>query len=472
MTVWAVYARVSTEEQAKFGASLASQVEAATGRAHSLGAAEVVTFVDEGVPGDILQRPGIARLREAIASRAIAGLVVYDPDRLARNLAHQLLLTEEIQTAGIKLEFVNFEWKDTDEGRLFYAIRGAIAEYEKAKIRERTSRGKWTKVKQGYSPNGRVPYGYVFDKPSRMISVSAEAARWVKQIYAWIVHDNLGPQRVANRLNALSVPPPQRARQWGASSVRHIVKNSAYKGRQVVHRYNTEGTHKNRHLPKEQRKPVLMRAPEDWLTIPIPQLIDEQTWDAAQASMADLRQKHAGRPGKHFFLLQRVAGVRHLRRVALWREGKPGAQQPVLPVHEPCESPPGEVQPPPHARRPDGGHHLGAGRRVGHRARPPRSGGHSRGTGAPTRERRSATIRSDRRRPQPSAKSARSRAAGAVSALRPGGWRPGQAGARERGPPCAEPESRESGAADRTGGPGSSDQPWLEPRGLPAAHPG
>ncbi|MDB4896883.1 MAG: PinR [Firmicutes bacterium] len=307
MSVWAVYARVSTEEQAKFGASLASQIEAATDRALALGAGEVITFVDEGVPGDVLGRPGITRLREAMANRSIAGLVVYDPDRLARNLAHQLLLTEEIQTAGVKLEFVNFEWKDTDEGRLFYSIRGAIAEYEKAKIRERTTRGKWAKVKQGYSPNGRVPYGYLFDKPSRTISVNPETAAWVKQIFFWIAREGLGPQRLANRLNALNVPPPQRASQWGTSSLRHIIRNPAYKGRQVVHKYNTEGTHKNPHLPKEQRIPVLMRAPEDWLTIPIPQLIDEPTWALAQAAMGDLRHKHAGRPGKHFFLLQRIA---------------------------------------------------------------------------------------------------------------------------------------------------------------------
>lgn len=307
MSVWAVYARVSTEEQAKFGASLGSQVEAARNRAVELGALEVVEFIDEGVPGDVLTRPGISKLREAVANRAISGLVVYDPDRLARNLSHQLLITEEIQSAGVRLEFVNFEWKDTDEGRLFYSIRGAISEYEKAKIRERTSRGKWAKVKQGQSPNGRVPYGYTFDKPTRTISINEETAPWVKQIFAWITEEGMGPRRLANRLNALNVPPPQRAKTWGTSSIRHIVRNPAYMGQQLVHKYNTEGTHKNPHLPPEQRKAITMRAPEEWMSIPIPKLIDERTWELAQEAMEDARRKHAGRPTKHVFLLSRVA---------------------------------------------------------------------------------------------------------------------------------------------------------------------
>jgi site-specific DNA recombinase len=307
LSVWAVYARVSTEEQAKFGASLASQVEAARNRAVELGASEVVEFVDEGVPGDVLGRPGITRLREAIANRAIAGLVVYDPDRLARNLSHQLLITEEIQTAGVKLEFINFEWKDTDEGRLFYSIRGAISEYEKAKIRERTGRGKWTKVKQGFSPNGRVPYGYLFDKPTRTIAVNGETAPWIHKIFSWITEEGLGPHRLAARLNGLNVPPPARAEKWGTSSLRHIISNPAYTGLQVVHKYNTEGTHKNPHVPKEQRKSAKERPPEEWMTIPVPKLVDERTWELAQEAMLDLRRKYAGREAKHFFLLSRVA---------------------------------------------------------------------------------------------------------------------------------------------------------------------
>jgi site-specific DNA recombinase len=307
LSVWAIYARVSTEEQAKFGASLASQAEAAKQRATELGALDIVEFIDEGVPGDVLTRPGITKLREAVANRAIAGLVVYDPDRLARNLSHQLLITEEIQAAGVKLEFVNFEWKDTDEGRLFYSIRGAISEYEKAKIRERTSRGKWTKVKQGQSPNGRVPYGYSFDKPSRTVTVNEETAEWVRRIFSWITEEGLGPRRLAGRLNALNVPPPERAEQWGTSSLRHIVRNPAYMGQQIVHRYNTEGTHKNRHVPKHQRKATTERPPEEWMMIPIPKLIDERTWEMAQEAMQDLRRKYAGREARHFFLLNRVA---------------------------------------------------------------------------------------------------------------------------------------------------------------------
>lgn len=306
LSIWAVYARVSTEEQAKFGASLGSQVEAARLRATDLGATEIVVFVDQGVPGDVLTRPGLTKLRDAIANRAIAGVVVYDPDRLARNLSLQLLITEEIQNAGLKLEFVNFEWKDTDEGRLFYSIRGAIAEYEKAKIRERTTRGKWAKARQGFSPTGRVPYGYTFDKHSKRISVNTQTVPHLQSIFTWLTADDLGPSRIANRLNAMQVPPPLHAPRWGASSIRHIVRNPAYLGRQIVHRLNTEGTHRNPHIPKEQRKAAVERPAAEWLTIAVPRLIDDRTWDLANRALANLSRKYAGRPEHHFFLLKRL----------------------------------------------------------------------------------------------------------------------------------------------------------------------
>ncbi|MDF2630880.1 MAG: cisA2, partial [Symbiobacteriaceae bacterium] len=110
----------------------------------------------------------------------------------------------------------------------------------------------------------------------------------------------------ATRLNGLKVPPPQRAEKWATCSIRHIISNPAYTGLQVVHKYNTEGTHKNPHLPKEQRKSATMRPPEDWMTIPIPKLVDERTWELAQEALVDRRRKYAGREAKHFFLLSRV----------------------------------------------------------------------------------------------------------------------------------------------------------------------
>jgi site-specific DNA recombinase len=177
MPAAAVYVRVSTEDQARHGYSLQAQVEACRARAEALGASDVKVFADEGVSGALLARPGLNALREAVRSRAAALVVVWDPDRLSRNLSHQLLLTEEIEQARVRLEFVNFEWKSTPEGQLFYALRGAIAQYEKEKIRERTGRGRLQKARQGKLPAAFRPYGYDYDPGASLLVVKPEEAQ-------------------------------------------------------------------------------------------------------------------------------------------------------------------------------------------------------------------------------------------------------------------------------------------------------
>jgi site-specific DNA recombinase len=58
---------------------------------------------DEGISGTTLDRPGLRKLRELVNTKAIHAAIVYDPDRLSRNLGHQLLMAEEFEQAAVKL---------------------------------------------------------------------------------------------------------------------------------------------------------------------------------------------------------------------------------------------------------------------------------------------------------------------------------------------------------------------------------
>src|SRR6202034_3830446 len=84
-------------------------------------------FADDGYKGGDLVRPGLTKVRELIRSRSIDVFLVYDPDRLARKLAHQLILTEECEKAGVRLEFVTMPNTDSMEGRLLLNFRGVMA---------------------------------------------------------------------------------------------------------------------------------------------------------------------------------------------------------------------------------------------------------------------------------------------------------------------------------------------------------
>ena len=66
--------------------------------------------------------------------------MAYDPDRLSRNLADLLLLDNEFTRYGAKLEFITQEMDTSPEGKMFFAIRGAVGQYEREKIKEGSMR--------------------------------------------------------------------------------------------------------------------------------------------------------------------------------------------------------------------------------------------------------------------------------------------------------------------------------------------
>ena len=144
----AIYARVSSEQQAEAG-TIENQVEALKQWVHQddLSVDAELCFIDEGYSGATLVRPALERLRDLVAAGAMDRLYVHSPDRLARKYAYQVLLVDEFQRCGVDLIFLNQELGHTPEADLLLQVQGMIAEYERAKILERSRRGKRRQIK-------------------------------------------------------------------------------------------------------------------------------------------------------------------------------------------------------------------------------------------------------------------------------------------------------------------------------------
>ena len=87
-------------------------------------------------------RPALERLRDAVAAGSINRLYVHSPDRLARRYAYQVLLIDEIRRAGVEIVFLNRPIDLSPEDDLLLQVQGMVAEYERAKILERSRCGK------------------------------------------------------------------------------------------------------------------------------------------------------------------------------------------------------------------------------------------------------------------------------------------------------------------------------------------
>src|SRR5687768_9127005 len=148
--LWAIlYARVSTDEQARSGYSLAQQLEALREYAAREGYEVLEEASDPGQSGASLERPGMDRVRDLVAAGGISVVLAQDRDRFAREPAYNYLLKKEFEEHGTKIRALNDRGDDSPEGELTDGIVDQLAKYERAKIAERTRRGKLRRAREG-----------------------------------------------------------------------------------------------------------------------------------------------------------------------------------------------------------------------------------------------------------------------------------------------------------------------------------
>ena len=161
----AMYVRVSTQRQAQTQ-TIEQQIERLEKQAQQQGWNVPLenVFRDDGHSGSTLKRPGLDRLRDRVARRELDLIAMTAPDRLARNYVHQVLLLEELEKYGCRVEFLDRPMSQDPHDQLLLQIRGAVAEYERTLITERMRRGRLRKLEAGLLlPWTRPPYGYRVD---------------------------------------------------------------------------------------------------------------------------------------------------------------------------------------------------------------------------------------------------------------------------------------------------------------------
>ena len=164
MTRAATYSRVSSDRQ-EHEETIHSQIAELRARVRDDGVSDYHEYTDEGYGRDNLVRPGLDHLRDLMAQGELDRLYVQCPDRLASG-AKLMVLVEEFQEHGVEVVFLKGSVDETPEGKLLLHMQGAIAEYERTKIAERTRRGKLYWARQGAMVGGHAPYGYRFVRRS------------------------------------------------------------------------------------------------------------------------------------------------------------------------------------------------------------------------------------------------------------------------------------------------------------------
>src|SRR3990170_7417199 len=113
-----LYARVSTDEQARSGYSLAQQIEALREYATREGYEVIEKVEDRGQSGASLERPGMDRIRDLVAAGGVAVVLAQDADRVTRDPIHRAFLDEEMERFGTRLMALDDWGDDSHEGEL------------------------------------------------------------------------------------------------------------------------------------------------------------------------------------------------------------------------------------------------------------------------------------------------------------------------------------------------------------------
>jgi site-specific DNA recombinase len=331
----ALYARVSTTRQ-QMDMTIEQQIERLREYVKEQPGwhlEEKHIYLDEGYSGAKFNRPGLDRLREHMAKAEFEMILITAPDRLARNYVHQMLLIEEFQNLGCQVQFLERPMSQDPHDQLLLQTRGAVAEYERSLITERMRRGRRAKLRSGLLlPWTVVPYGYLLDpdnpRDASKVSLDPAKSEVVRQMFAWYTD----PQRrcslywIAKKLSDEGIPTPKGGIRWNVSTIRGILRSPAYAGMAYSGR--------TRPVPASRRKSALQpvgpgeskgTAPqEDWIGIPVPAVVSQEVYDAAQQRLDENKQMARRNNHRHDYLLRGLVSCGQCRLSCTGRMVRPG----------------------------------------------------------------------------------------------------------------------------------------------------
>ena len=298
----ALYCRLSRDDNMDSESnSIQNQRKILQKAAKDKGYTDTIFFVDDGITGTTMKRPGFQKMLTAIEAGYISAVFVKDLSRLGRNYIEVGKLTEEFfPLHDIRLVAVS-DGVDSDEGEDdFTPFKNIMNEYYAKDISKKRRIVNKMKGNAGV-PLSPPPYGYIKnpDDP-RFWVVEPEAAEVVRRIYRMAL-EGYGLAEIAARLAADGVVNPTyywRSRgtsrggskstveptKWGHTTVKKILTLQEYCGDVINFKsYSKSYKMKKRIENPEENRAIFLNVHEA--------IIDRQTWEKVQAFQKGTRRK-------------------------------------------------------------------------------------------------------------------------------------------------------------------------------------
>lgn len=298
----ALYCRLSRDDNMDSESnSIQNQKKILQKVAREKGYTDTIFFVDDGITGTTMKRPGFQKMLSAIEAGYISAVFVKDLSRLGRNYIEVGKLTEEFfPLHDVRLIAVS-DGVDSNEGDDdFTPFRNIMNEWYAKDISKKRKIVNKMKGNSGI-PLSQPPYGYT-KKPDdpRFWVIDREAADVVRRIYS-LALDGFGLAEIAatlgkdgivnptyywrskgiNRSGSKSTVEPTK---WGPTTIKKILTLQEYCGDVINFKsYSKSYKIKRRIENPEENRAIFLNVHEP--------IIDRATWEKVQSMMKGTRRK-------------------------------------------------------------------------------------------------------------------------------------------------------------------------------------
>ena len=275
----AIYARVSTTEQAEEGYSIDEQIRVLKEFCEKEGYVVYDEYVDRGISGkNITGRPAIKRLLADAEQKKFDIVLVWKMNRLARKSLDLMNIVEQLNSKNIAFRSYTEKYEtETPTGKLHFQMMAAIAEYERNNIAENVKMGMIARAKDGQWNGGQVMGYDVVEKDSENkkrkqtgLQIKEQEAKIIRLIFKMYTTGH-GYKAIANKINQDGYRT-KKNKTFSLNAIKTIVTNPVYAG---YIRYNVRRDWNEKRRNNINPNPIIVKGEH-------PSIISEETWKIAQ----------------------------------------------------------------------------------------------------------------------------------------------------------------------------------------------
>lgn len=290
----AIYARVSSELQHK-EKTIESQVEELKNQVAKAGDILTKEYIDDGYSGAKLDRPGLEQLRNDLKTDLFDTVYFLNTDRIARDVAYQTIIISEILKYKKQIIINGKDYVQNPENKFAMTILGAVSELERAKMTERSLRGKLHRLRQGFLLGNHM-FGYDLtvrnDPTPAFYTINEKEADIIRYIFKAYAEDKASWATIIRHLEDNGALTKMGKKLWNMAKLLTILKRHAYAGIKYFNRKTSIKPDDSLNRKKYKYGKIIYKDKSEWIGVKVPAIVSQELFDKAQERMANNRKQY------------------------------------------------------------------------------------------------------------------------------------------------------------------------------------